>query len=269
MELAKKVNPDEFARAAKVEKPTGVSADALRKHSARLDQLLEGNRYAAMFDRHRKTAEALRDGRTATLAQDDIDNLVRVEQAAEVTRFDELGPGQALFNSLKQAFYSSNQGRQLDYADTLQRQSSQFDRIDAEIARAAEAGEEPFAAGNAPEAFGRDYLLADEAGRAEMRQNLVGSQFEALTRVSGLEGDLGEIPTEPGLIRSQELGGGFGGMGEAIAGLALPRPLERLCPALRCWPPASSLARWVRRRSASMPSTPQSWATCSRRLAST
>lgn len=218
METAAKVNPDEFAQATQLERITGVPADVLSKHSAQVRQLLQGNKYAGVYERYRKTAQALSDGRTAALAQDDIDNLIRIERAQLETKFSEQSSGEQLLNSLKSSWVQDGVSSGVANADRLGRIRQQFDNVDAELSRATTAGEEPFPAGDeALNPFGREYLLATPEARQEMRQNLLGAQTDSLSRIAKGQARLEEFPADPGALRMQELGSDLPGTAEALA----------------------------------------------------
>lgn len=217
LETVAKVNPDQFARATEVQRLSGVPAETLYKHTEKVEQLLQGNKYAALYDNYGKTAAALRDGKLATLAQDDLDNLARVEQAGQVTRFNEQSLGEKLVNTFKQSLLTTSQGAGVSYTDKLQRLAGNFDRIDQEIARAAAAGEQPYPGGDNPIGFGFEYLQGTPEDRQAMRERLLGKQSEAITGLAADQAELDQIPPEPGALRAQELGGDLAGTAAAIA----------------------------------------------------
>ena len=217
LETVGTINPDRYARATVLSRAVGVPAEVLHEHQDEAERLLKGNKYAALYDTHRKTAESLSNGSMAAMAQDDVDNLARIETAEQITRFDNQSTGEKLWGALRQSFLGSRQAGNLSYADTLERQQRQFDRIDVEIARSTEAGEAPFADGERPNGFGFDYLEATPEGRAEMRKNLVESQGGAITSLTSDQAVLDQMPVEPGALRYQELGGDASAMAGAIA----------------------------------------------------
>jgi hypothetical protein len=217
LETVGTINPDKYAKATALSRTSGVPAEILHQHSDEMERLLKGNKYAALYDTHRRTAESLSNGSMAAMAQDDVDNLARIETAEQVTRFDNQSTGEKLWGALKQSFIGSRQAGKLSYADSLERQQRQFDRIDLEIARAAEAGEAPFADGDKPQGFGFSYLDATPEGRAEMRKNLLESQGDAITSLTSDQSVLDRMPIEPGALRYQELGGDASAMAQAIA----------------------------------------------------
>jgi hypothetical protein len=210
------INPDTYAKATAVSRTSGVPAEVLHQHADEMEKLLKGNKYAALYDTNRRTAEALSDGQLAAMAQDDIENLARIETAEQVTKFDNQSTGEKLWGALKQSFIGSRQAGNLSYADTLQRQQKQFDVIDAEVARAQASGEQPYASGARPNGFGFDYLEATPEGRVEMRKNLLESQGGAITSLTSDQSVLDQMPVEPGALRAQELGGTAGAMADAI-----------------------------------------------------
>lgn len=217
LETVGSINPDSYAKATAVSRTSGVPAEVLHQHADEMEKLLKGNKYAALYDSNRRTAEALSNGQLAAMAQDDIENLARIETAEQVTRFDNQSTGEKLWGALKQSFLGSRSAGNLSYADSLQRQQQQFDRIDVELARAAEAGETPFSDGDRPAGFGFSYLEATPEGRAEMRRNLQESQGGAITSLTEDQATLQQMPIEPGALRAQELGGDASAMASAIA----------------------------------------------------
>lgn len=205
METVATINPDNYAKASQVSRWSGIPPHVLTQHNERMNQLLQGNKYAGIYDKARKTADALRNGNLAAIAQDDVDQLIRIEQAASDTRFQEQGTGEQLFNALRQSWIAGNQARDIAGTDRLNRISQQFDRIDAELASAAESGAAPFAQGGMPSGFGLDYLKATPEQRLEMRQNLVTRQGDLVDRAATSEEALREIPVDPGTTRAQQL----------------------------------------------------------------
>lgn len=205
MEAVATINPDQYAKASQVARWSGIPAHVLSQHTERMDQLLRGNEYAGIYDRARKTADALRDGNLAAVSQDDVNQLIRIEQAGSDTRFSELGTGEQLFNALRQSWIAGNQARDLAGTDRLNRISEQFDRIDAELATAQQAGVEPFAQGGMPSGFGLDYLRATPEQRLEMRQNLATRQGDLIERAATDEEALRDIPVDTGSTRAQQL----------------------------------------------------------------
>lgn len=205
METVATINPDQYAKASQVSRWSGIPAHVLTQHTERMDQLLRGNQYAGIYDRAQKTAEALRDGNLAAVSQDDVEQLIRIEQAGSDSRFNEQSTGEQLFNALRQSWVAGNQARDLAGTDRLNRISQQFDRIDTELAAASVAGREPFIEGGMPSGFGLDYLKATPEQRLEMRQNLVTRQGNLIDRATTDEQELRDIPVDPGTTRAQQL----------------------------------------------------------------
>jgi len=217
LEVVGGVNPDAYAKASAVSKLSGVPAEILHQHADETDRLLKANKYAAIYDSFPRTASALSAGQTAAVAQDDIDNLTRIELAKQVTRFDNQSTGEKLFGAIDQAVTQGRQAAGIGYADRLQRLRSSFDSIDQEITRAALAGENPYPNGDNPVGFGFDYMQQTPEGRVEMRDRLLGRQSETISDVVNTQGELDKAPVEPGALRYQELGGDTSAMAQAIA----------------------------------------------------
>lgn len=216
LETVGSINPDEYAKATQVAKMSGVPAEVLHQQRDKMEKLLNGNKYAATYDSFPKTAQGLAQGQTAVLAQDDIDNLTRIEMANQKTRFDNQSTGEKLFGAVDQAVKQGQQGARLSYTDKLQRLSDSFDNIDQEITRAALLGENPYPNGDNPTGFGFDYLSQTPEGRVEMRNRLLGRQEETVKDLVDTQGKLDAMPVEPGALRYQQLGGDFSAMAQAI-----------------------------------------------------
>lgn len=216
LETVGSINPDEYAKATQVSKLSGIPAEVLHQQRDKMEKLLKGNKYAGTYDNFPKTAKGLAQGQTAVLAQDDIDNLTRIEMANQKTRFDNQSIGEKLFGSVEQAFKQGQQGARLGYTDRLQRLSDSFDDIDKEITRAALVGEQPYPNGDNPTGFGFDYLSQTPEGRVEMRNRLIGRQEETVKDLVDTQGKLDAMPIEPGALRYQQLGGDFSAMAQAI-----------------------------------------------------
>lgn len=217
LEVVGEVNPDQFAKATAVSKYSGIPAEVLHKQQDQMEKLLKNNRYAAVFDSFPKTAAALSNGQTAALAQDDIDNLTRIEYAKQVTRFDNQSTGEKLFGAVEQAVSQGRQAAGIGYADRLERLRRSFDSIDQEITRATLVGETPYPNGDNPTGFGFDYMQQTPEGRVEMRNRLLGRQSETISDVVSRQEDMDKAPVEPGALRYQELGGDMSAMAQAIA----------------------------------------------------
>lgn len=217
LEVVGEVNPDQFAKVTAVSKYSGIPAEVLHKQQDQMEKLLKNNRYAAVFDSFPRTAAALSNGQTAALAQDDIDNLTRIEYAKQITKFDNQSTGEKLFGAVEQAVTQGKQAAGIGYADRLERLRRSFDSIDQEITRAALVGENPYPNGDNPTGFGFDYMQQTPEGRVEMRNRLLGRQAETISDVVARQEDLDKMPVEPGALRYQELGGDTSAMAQAIA----------------------------------------------------
>lgn len=217
LEVVGEINPDQFAKATAVSKYSGIAPEILHQQQEHMEKLLKNNRYAAVYDSFPKTAAALSNGQTAALAQDDIDNLTRIELAKQITRFDNQSTGEKLFGAVEQAVSQGRQAAGIGYADRLERLRRSFDSIDQEITRAALVSENPYPNGDNPTGFGFDYLQQTPEGRVEMRNRLLGRQAETITDVVARQEDLDKMPIEPGALRYQELGGDTSAMAQAIA----------------------------------------------------
>lgn len=217
LEVVGEVNPDQFAKATAVSKYSGIPAEVLHSQQDQMEKLLKNNRYAAVYDSFPKTAAALSNGQTAALAQDDIDNLTRIEYAKQITKFENQSPGEQLFGAVEQAVTQGKQAAGIGYADRLERLRRSFDSIDQEITRAALVNENPYPNGDNPTGFGFDYMQQTPEGRLEMRERLLGRQAETISDVVSRQEDLDKMPVEPGALRYQELGGDTSAMAQAIA----------------------------------------------------
>lgn len=205
METVANISPDAYAKATAVSRYSGIPAQVLHDNADRMNQLLRGNEYAGIYDQYRKTANALRDGNVAAVSQDDLDQLVRIEGAASDTRFNQQGTGEKLFGAVRQQWVAQRQAGRVADASRLNDIQEQFDRVDVEIARAAEAGELPFPAGDNPTGFGFDYLQADPEQRQQMRERLVNRQTDQLQAAATDEQALADMPVDPGARRAAEL----------------------------------------------------------------
>lgn len=199
------INPDGYAKASATERLSGIPAATLYQHQDRMAELEKGNQYAAIYDRARKTANALRDGNLAAVAQDDLDTLANIEGAASDTRFNEQSFGEKMLGAIRQQWTQTAQSTNLSDASSLERIRSGFNAVDAELARAAEAGQEPFTTGNAPNSFAAEYLRSTPEQRQIMRDNLDAQQNEFIGRVGEQQAELQAFPVDPGARRIQEL----------------------------------------------------------------
>lgn len=211
------INPDQFAKATHLERLTGIPADVLHKQSDKLQMLLQGNKYAGVYDNYARTARALADGKTAALAQDDIDNLTRIEHAALRTKFDEQSwADRNVFTPLQRWWESRRQRSQFDLAQDFGEQRKVFDTID----QAEAAGQIPYPSRAERErlgAYGLQYLQGTAEERAKMRSQIAGSRDAFVEGVAQREQALNELPIDRGSIRAQELGGGLSGTANAVA----------------------------------------------------
>lgn len=205
METVATINPESYAMATAVSRYSGIPAKVLHDHRERMDQLLRGNEYAAIYENYRKTANALRDGNMAAISQDDLDQLTRIEGAASDSRFNEQSLGEKLWSSIRQQWTAMRQATNVADVSNLVGLREQFDQIDAELARAAEAGEAPYASLPEPGGFGGEYLRGDAEQRAEMRRNLELQQAEQLGSAAADEQVLAGMPVDPGARRAAEL----------------------------------------------------------------
>ncbi|WP_225786071.1 hypothetical protein [Pseudomonas sp. Marseille-P9655] len=199
------INPDTYGKAARTQQMIGIPASTLYRHQEQMAELERGNQYAAIYDRARKTANALRDGNLAAVAQDDLETLANIEGAASDTRFNEQSWGEKMLGAIRQQWIQASQSTNLSDADSLERIRTSFDAVDAELVRATEAGQEPFAAGNAPNGFAAEYLRSTPEQRQIMRDNLVAQQGELVGRVGQQQKRLEGFPVDPGARRIQEL----------------------------------------------------------------
>lgn len=199
------INPDTYGKAMRTQQLAGISASDLYRHQDKMKELEQSNQYAAIYDRARKTANALRDGNLSAVAQDDLDTLANIEGAASDTRFNEQSWGEKMLGAIRQQWIQTSQSTNLSDADSLQRIRSSFDAVDAELARAAEAGQEPYTAGNAPNGFAAEYLRSTPEQRQIMRDNLEAQQGELVGRVGEQQAQLEAFPVDPGARRIQEL----------------------------------------------------------------
>lgn len=205
METVANISPDAYAKATAVSRYSGIPAQVLHDNADRMNQLLRGNEYAGIYDRYKKTANALRDGNIAAVSQDDLDQLVRIEGAASDTRFNDRSTGEKLFGAVRQQWVAQRQAGRVADASRLNDILETFDRVDVEIARAAEAGELPFPGGDNPTGFGFDYLQADPEQRQQMRERLINRQADQLQSAATDEQALVDMPVDPGARRAAEL----------------------------------------------------------------
>lgn len=205
METVATINPDSYARATAVSRFSGVPAKVLHDHNDRMQQLLRGNEYAGIYDRYRKTANALRDGNLAAISQDDLDQLTRIEGAASDARFNERGLGEKLWGAVRQQWIAQRQATDIADVSNLVGLADEFDAVDVEVARATEAGDRPFAGLREPVGFAGEYLRATPEQREVMRSNLQAQQAEQLGSAAADERTLADMPVDPGARRAAQL----------------------------------------------------------------
>lgn len=213
METVATINPDSYAKATAVSRFSGVPAKVLHDHNDRMQQLLRGNEYAGIYDRYRKTANALRDGNLAAISQDDLDQLTRIEGAASDSRFNERGLGEKLWGAVRQQWIAQRQATDIADVSNLVGLADEFDAVDTEVARATEAGAQPFAGLREPVGFAGEYLRATPEQREVMRSNLQAQQAEQLGSAAADERTLADMPVDPGARRAAQLeAAGQGGL---------------------------------------------------------
>ena len=199
------IAPAEYGKANATARMSGIPAATLYEQRERMAELEKGNKYAAIYDTSRKTANALRDGNLAAVAQNDLDALTRIEGAASDTRFNEQSLGEKMLGAIQQQWTSQAQGTNLSDARDLQRIGASFDAVDAEIARATAAGEQPFLETGGPTGFAGEYLRSAPEQRQVMRENLNSQQGEFISRVGEQQKELESAPVDPAAREIQQL----------------------------------------------------------------
>ena len=199
------IAPAEYGKANATARMSGIPAATLYEQRERMADLEKGNKYAAIYDTSRKTANALRDGNLAAVAQNDLDALTRIEGAASDTRFNEQSLGEKMLGAIQQQWTSQAQGTNLSDAGDLQRIGASFDAVDAEIARATTAGEQPFLETGGPTGFAGEYLRSTPEQRQVMRENLNSQQGEFISRVGEQQKQLESAPVDPAAREIQQL----------------------------------------------------------------
>lgn len=199
------IAPAEYAKANATSRLSGIPAATLYQQRDRMAELEKGNKYAAIYDTSRKTANALRDGNLSAVAQNDLDALTRIEGAASDTRFNQQSLGEKMLGAIQQQWTSQAQGTNLSDARDLQRIGASFDAVDAEIARATAAGTQPFLDANEPIGFAGEYLRSTPEQRQVMRDNLNSQQGEFITRVGEQQTELEAAPVDPAAREIQQL----------------------------------------------------------------
>lgn len=217
LETVSQVNPDQFAKAAQVARWSGIPAEVLAKYPERLARAEQSQGYADVYQRFAKTARALADGKMAALAHDDLDNLTRIEDAANRTKFDaQTWAERNLLGPAKRWWESRAQQSSADMAIDYQQELARFDAIDA----AEAAGELPLGTREQREQagmFGLQYLNASPEQRAEIRGRVQAGQQLQAGEVGARERELQGFLPDPAAVRAERLGGGAGDQLSAIA----------------------------------------------------
>lgn len=199
------IPPAEYAKANATSRLSGIPAATLYQQRDRMAELEKGNKYAAIYDTSRKTANALRDGNLSAVAQNDLDALTRIEGAASDTRFNQQSLGEKMLGAIQSQWTATAQSTNLSDARDLGRIGTSFDAVDAEIARATQEGTKPYAETGEPVGFAGDYLRADPEQRQVMRDNLNSQQGEFIGRVGEQQTELEAMPVEPAAREIQQL----------------------------------------------------------------
>ena len=199
------IAPAEYGKANATARMSGIPAATLYQQRERMAELEKGNKYAAIYDSSRKTANALRDGNLAAVAQNDLDALTRIEGAASDTRFNQQSLGEKMLGAIQQQWTATAQSTNLSDAGNLQQIGDSFDAVDAEIARATQDGTQPFLEGSEPVGFAGDYLRSTPEQRQVMRDNLNSQQGEFVSRVGEQQTELDAMPVEPAARQIQQL----------------------------------------------------------------
>lgn len=199
------IAPAEYAKANATSRLSGIPAATLYQQRDRMAELEKGNKYAAIYDTSRKTANALRDGNLAAVAQNDLDALTRIEGAASDTRFNEQSLGEKMLGAIEQQWTQQTQSTDVTNAGNINKISATLDAVDTEIARATEVGEQPFQNGNAPIGFAGEYLQGTPEQRQSMRDRLIERQEKLVTRVGEAQTELEAAPVDPAARQIQQL----------------------------------------------------------------
>ncbi len=199
------IAPADYAEANATSRMSGIPAATLYQQRERMAELNKGNKYAEMYDRARKTANALRDGNLSAVAQNDLDALTRIEGAASDTRFNEQSLGEKMLGAIQSQWTQTAQSTNVSDARNLQKIGTSFDAVDAEIARATQAGTQPFLDANEPVGFAGEYLRSTPEQRQIMRDNLKGQQGEFIGQVGDQQKQLEAMPVEPAARQIQQL----------------------------------------------------------------
>lgn len=199
------IAPAEYGKANATARLSGIPAATLYQQRDRMAELEKGNKYAAIYDTSRKTANALRDGNLAAVAQNDLDALTRIEGAASDTRFNQQSLGEKMLGAIEQQWTQQTQSTDVTNAGNINKISATLDAVDTELARATAAGEQPFAGGNEPIGFANEYLKGSPDQRLAMRERLASRQEKLITRVGDAQTDLENAPVDPAARQMQQL----------------------------------------------------------------
>ena len=199
------IAPADYGKANATARLSGIPAATLYQQRDRMAELEKGNKYAAIYDTSRKTANALRDGNLAAVAQNDLDALTRIEGAASDTRFNQQSLGEKMLGAIQQQWTSQAQGTNVADAGNLQKIGASFDAVDAEIARATSEGVQPFLESGGPSGFAGEYLRSTPEQRQVMRENLTSQQGEFIGRVGEQQKELEAAPVDPAARQIQQL----------------------------------------------------------------
>lgn len=199
------IAPAEYGKANATARLSGIPAATLYQQRDRMAELEKGNKYAAIYDTSRKTANALRDGNLAAVAQNDLDALTRIEGAASDTRFNQQSLGEKMLGAIEQQWTQQTQSTDVTNAGNINKISATLDAVDTEIARATEVGEQPFQNGNVPIGFAGEYLQGTPEQRQSMRDRLIERQEKLVTRVGEAQTELETAPVDPAARQIQQL----------------------------------------------------------------
>lgn len=205
MKTVANIAPADYGKANATARASGIPAATLYQQRDRMNELEKGNKYAAIYDTSRKTANALRDGNLSAVAQNDLDALTRIEGAASDTRFNEQSLGEKMLGAIQSQWTQTAQSTNVADAGNLQKIGASFDAVDAEIAKATAAGTQPFLDASEPGGFAGEYLRSTPEQRQLMRDNLNNQQGEFIGRVGEQQKALDAAPVEPAARQIQQL----------------------------------------------------------------
>lgn len=199
------IAPADYGKANATARLSGIPAATLYQQRDRMAELEKGNKYAVIYDTSRKTANALRDGNLAAVAQNDLDALTRIEGAASDTRFNQQSLGEKMLGAIEQQWTQQTQSTDVTNAGNINKISATLDAVDNEIARATEVGEQPFQNGNVPIGFAGEYLQGTPEQRQSMRDRLIERQEKLIARVGEAQTELETAPVDPAARQIQQL----------------------------------------------------------------